>query len=192
MADVYYYVKKEDIETTLLYGLKLSENTCGEILINNINKNYMLGLLNPKDNIYSFNSDEFSCIRANIDNNYLYVTDLTFIGTDYFFQNIIPADEYILGKFRSPIFIILCTILPNQISTINKNIDVPVLYNNSLDLYLENNIEYLKEFVENPNEVILKSLLEHLTDINILIKTDLKNNKNAYIDISDSKNIYTY
>lgn len=189
MADVYFYIKKEELNNSLKYGIKLSKNYNGQTIINNINKKYIQGLLNPKDDLEKFNSTEFCCIRATISNDYLFVCDKSLLNSDYFSDNVIPISDYKFGYYRTPIILIVCSLLPEQLNTINKIIDVPVLYNSSQELYLENAIENLKLDTDNCNEIILNSLLEALEKKGILSKKYLDNTTILYQD-SNGK-IYT-
>lgn len=189
MADVYFYIKKDELNDSLKYGIKLSKNYNGQTVINNINKKYIQGLLNPKDDLEKFNSTEFCCIRATISNDYLFVCDKNLLNSDYFSENIISIADYKFGYYRTPIILIVCSLLPEQLNTINKIIDVPVLYNSSQELYLENAIESLKLDINSCNEIILNSLLENLEKKGILYKVYLDNNTFLYKD-SNGK-IYT-
>lgn len=189
MADVYFYIKKDELNDTLKYGIKLSKKYNGQTVINNINKKYIQGLLNPKDDIEKFNSAKYCCIRATVNNDYLFVCDKNLLNSDYFSNNIISLTDYKFGYYRTPIILIVCSLLPEQLNTINKIIDVPVLFNSSEELYLENAIESLKLEINNCNEIILNSLLENLEKKGLLYKKNIDNNTILYKDLNGK--IYT-
>jgi len=180
MADIYYYLQNSKLNDCLKFGIKLSDYFNDEIEINNTNRKYLLGFLNPKDDLEKFNSNEYTCIRTNINNDYLFVTDSILLSSEYFEENLIPIERYKFGTFRNPIVLILSSILSNQINIINKIIDIPVLYNSSEELYLKNSIEYLRETIS--DEVLLEHLLNLLSNQNIITKISLPNGKIIYQD----------
>ena len=66
MADIYYYMKSDDVKDVLSYGLKLSEEFLGQKMIRGFEKKYMIGLLNPRDDMEKYESIEYTCIRMKI------------------------------------------------------------------------------------------------------------------------------
>lgn len=176
MADVYYYLKKENFENTLRFGIKLSDAYFSEININGTNKKYLLALLNPKDNLDKFNSNEYACIRANLNNDYLFVSDKNLLDTPYFEEFLTPICDYKYGDFKNPVVVVTCSFLPDQIFKINKYIDVPVLYNSSEELYYECASQKLKDLLPNSNEIILKALLEEANKKKLINTINLSSN----------------
>jgi len=75
-------------------------------------------------------------------------------------QSIIPAEKYIFGTYRMPECLVMTTILGEQISLLNKNIDAPVLVDDSEKLYVSNLIEEFK----NKNDYFYDELLYYYMD----------------------------
>jgi len=180
MADVYFYIDKNILTNTLRYGMKLSQNYHSEVFIDTVLKKCMFGVLNPKDDLIKWNSTDCSCIRAELKNEYLFITDSIFINTNHFEKSLIPINEYKFGTYKTPIVITLCSILPEQLHTVNKYIDVPVLYESSKDLYYKNIIECLKEEISHSDEIIINALLNEYVKTNSLEEITLNNNVKIY------------
>lgn len=181
MADIYFYIDKNAVQDTLKYGMKLSQNFHAEVMIDNVLKKCMFGVLNPKDDLEKWNSSICTCIRAELKNDYLYVTDSIFINSAYFEQSLIPIEKYIFGTYKNPIVIALCSILPDELHAVSKYMDVPVLYDNSKDLYYDNTIEELKKYCKNSKEIIFNALINEYAKNNNVEKIEL-NNATIYKD----------
>lgn len=180
MADIYCYIKNSNLESCLKYGIKLSVYYHDNVKVNSTSKQYILGYLNPKDNLEKFNSDSYTCIRATLNNDYLFITDISLMDSSYFEEGLIPIEEYKFGTFRNPIVLIFCSILSNQINKTNKIIDVPVLYDSSEEIYLKNSIETLSNIVT--DKILLEYLLDKLSKENKIEKIILENNNIVYKD----------
>ena len=66
MATIYFYVNSSKLNETLRYGIKLSQNFLYNIPIKGVEKKCMVGLLNPKDEIHKFQSEEYVCLKLNL------------------------------------------------------------------------------------------------------------------------------
>ena len=74
--------------------------------------------------------------------------------------NLIEASEYRYGTFENPRVAFSSSILPEEISILNKDIDEPVLFDNSKDLYYQIKISKIIDELE-PSEVYF-ALCEYL------------------------------
>lgn len=160
MAIIYRYVLKEKADDCLKYGISLSKQFDKEIELNGEKKPCITGLLNPKDSEYKFDSDEYVGLKIDIPNNYCRITDTSGLIDEL---PIVPIDDYKLGSFKNPEVLITSSILPEKISILNKDIDVPVLYTNSRDLYYSCKVtEMLDEMSPKEAYVVLKNYYDSM------------------------------
>jgi len=91
--------------------------------------------------------------------------------------NLIEAKDYKYGTFENPRVAFSSSILPEEISILNKDIDEPVLFENSKDLYYQIKIFNIIDELE-PSEVYF-ALCEYL---------DYKKNKEmSNLEYSETK-----
>lgn len=144
MSIIYYYTKKENLPIFLKYGIRLSKNFDKELNINGYVKPYLIGLLNPKDDMQKYNSNDFTCLKLDILDDHLKVVDKNIInnsgGTQIEYSQI---NTYIFGTIKNPIVLADTSVISNKICVYNKNIDIPLLYNNSEDFFYELNVRKL-------------------------------------------------
>ena len=154
MATIYYYAKNESLPIYLKYGIRLSKNFDKELNINGYIKQYLIGYLNPKDNMQKYNSNEFTCIKLEVLENHVTVIDSSFgLENNSSYSSI---DKYIFGTFRLPLALVDTSIMSDKISLYNKVIDVPLLYDNSEEYFYELNVQKIL------NEQTSKDIYEKL------------------------------
>lgn len=138
MSIIYYYTKNDNLPIFLKYGIRLSKNFNKELNINGYIKPYLIGLLNPKDDISKYNSTEFTCMKLDILDSHCKIIDSSFIE-NYNSQPLeyIPIEDYIFGTYKNPLVLIDSSIISDKISTYNKIMDIPLLFDNSEDFYYE-------------------------------------------------------
>lgn len=154
MAIIYYYVKKDNTDSFLKFGIKLSENYSSEININGYIKQCFLGLLNPKDDEYKFNSDEYDCLKIDINTDNCNVIDNSSFDGEIKHLHPISLKKYTFGDFKNPQVVITTSILPEHISILNKDIDCPVLFDNSRDLFYQSKAQRILDEIS-PKEAYL-------------------------------------
>lgn len=160
MAIIYRFVLKEKVNDLLKYGIRLSTQFDKEVNIKGDIKPCITGLLNPKDNEYKFNSDEYVGVKIDIAPNYCKVIDLAQKSDS---PIIIELEDYKFGTFKLPEVLITSSILPERISILNKDIDTPVLYNNSTELYYSCRVsEMLDEMSPEETYLVLKKYFEKI------------------------------
>jgi hypothetical protein len=137
MSVVYYYAKKSNTLNYLKYGLRLSKNFDKEVNLNGYSKPCFSALLNPKDDISKFDSEEYDCLKLEMNNDYCKVIDTSFLIENAKSVSYIDLDKYIFGTFKNPEVLITTSIVPEKISLLNKVIDIPVLFDNSRDLFYQ-------------------------------------------------------
>lgn len=166
--EVYYYLPLSEVYTAIECGISLSKNYSKEVLIEGRVKRCISTLLNPKDDLKSYKCEELKCVKIDVPPKYCYIADrrLYEVGLENervmekYNKSIIPAEKYIFGTYRMPECLVMTTILGEQISLLNKNIDSPVLVDDSERLYVNNLIEEFKD----KNDYFYDELLYHYMD----------------------------
>lgn len=170
LVEVYRYLPAEEVPNVVECGLKLTKWYDRTIIADGQKNLYISALLNPKDDMAKYCSDNFKCVRLEVPSKYCHVADksLYLAGQrnpeimNLYYKTLIPVEQYIFGSYRKPECLINTTIIYSQISELNKGLGSPVLYNNSEELYLNNIVESLKEEHDNFNDAILYYLYDSL------------------------------
>lgn len=158
MASVFIFLDNEYINDALECGIKLSEHGDVSIDIFGDKKKCMTGFLNPND--YD-NSSNRSCMLCDIADKYCHVYEAALleggmtVDDEVFKNTIIPYDRYSLGMYRKPRVAIHSTILPDAIRLQKRKYDIPMLYTNSEQLYVDMKFEQLCDSYENYKELMI-------------------------------------
>lgn len=164
--EVYYYIPIKEREDALSCGIKLSTKADKKVLINGYDTSCISMLLNPKDHLDKYKSDKYACLGIEVKSGYCFIADSSFFGNNetenLYVHSVVSPEKYMFGKYRKPECLVTCTILPDNIRELNKVIDVPLLYNNSEDLYVSYILEDLKEKNLDFNETVLGLFFEKL------------------------------
>ena len=152
MATIYFYVKSSKLNETLRYGIKLSQNFSHIIPIKGIEKKCMVGLLNPKDDMDKYNSDEYICLKLNLYTEQCYVLNEVSLIIPQKEYEVINIQDYKYGDIESPRVIFSCSILPEEVTILNKIIDEPLMFENSKDLFYQIKISKMIDELQ-PSEV---------------------------------------
>lgn len=174
MIDVYYYIEKERAEISAGCGLKLSEWADREVAIGKENKKCITALLNPKDDMEKYGSDDLICLKIHVESRFCYVAERCLYKSGkkseklmkLYFQSIVPSGDYIFGKYRFPECLITTTIIGDNIGILNKKKDSPRLYENSAGLFVNNVAEHFREKHKDFNNDILYYFLKNKADRN--------------------------
>lgn len=178
MVEIYYYIVTEKATNSVECGIKLSENYKRTFQQSGSEKKALLAYLNPKDNPDLYNNKEYISLKIQADPSYCYVAEscLYFTGLnnesvmDLYYQSIIPLEQYKFGSYRKPECLVTNTVIGDYISVMNKDIDSPILFDNSEELYMNNR---MNEFVERHASFYddaLYSLCSALADYGKMIK----------------------
>lgn len=195
MAEVYYYVPVEDSDYVIECGLKLSRWFDKEVVIQGKNKKCFSALLNPKDDMEKFNDKSLRCIKLDPPPEYCYVADkyLYKIGLnipeviELYYSSIIPIKNYIFGIYRLPECLVTTTAIQGQTDLLNKAQDIPVLFNYSEELYINNLMESNKETYECFEDMILYCFYSRLAEEKIMRKIEDKKTGVALFFYNDNK-----
>lgn len=185
MVEVYYYLPAEEADNAVECGLKLSEWSDREAVIDGENVRCLSALLSPKDDMDKYRSDLLKCVKIELPNLRCYVADrfLYEAGLDnpeimkIYMRSIIPVDSYIFGIYRFPECLITGSVIAGQITIMNKGLDSPILFDNSEQLYINNIMETLQEQSGNINDCMLYYFYSKLAEIGKVDKIEVSEKK---------------
>lgn len=163
MAPVYFYVPASEALSLAECGLKLSKWYGKETEIEGFKKRCICALLSPKDDQDRFEDGFYDCLMLDVPREYSFVAEKHLydlgqsdqLSMEYYLKSIIPLKDYIFGSYRMPECLITTTVIPGQIKIMNRARDIPVLFNDSLELYLNNLTEAMGEKYRDFKEVSL-------------------------------------
>lgn len=132
---VYCFIPAEEAEEVIECGLKLNSRLTKTIDIYGAKISCFEAYLHPKDGSGLRPDDVL--VKITVPEGRAYIADHSLSGElgDLYQKSIIAADQYKLGKYRKPCCLIACTILPDMIERYNSDLDEPLLYQSSEQLY---------------------------------------------------------
>lgn len=196
MVNLYYYIPIEQAGHIVECGLKLSRWFDREEFIEGQYEKCMSALLNPKDDTEKYYSNHLVCINIEVQPNYCFIGDkyLYNSGLEHsdimsmYRESIVPVKKYVFGTYRLPECLVTSTVIGGNISILNKSLDLPVLYENSEKLYINNTIEFYKDEYDEFNNDALYYLHLKLVEAGKFSKIeDCKNNTTIFIENSSKK-----
>lgn len=169
--EVFFYIPVGDADRALECGLRLSQCAERTITLLGVKKQFIKTLLNPKDDD-RFYDDRFVPLKVEVNPSEVFIADGTLYDDalnksgdmELYGDSIILADKYIFGKYRKPECLIPFTISGESMTIMNKQIDVPVLYDNSEEFYIINEFERGKELYADFEEKVLYEFYKSLAD----------------------------
>ncbi len=212
MLDVYYYLPKAHMDEIIGCGLKLSEWYDREVLIGGELKRCISTLLNPRDDPEKYKSDRYRLLRFSVKESYCYVADRYLyqlswdlkstvspgeqegLGKpeevpdwkkvlDMYHRSLIPVEEYRFGTLRLPECLVFTTVIGEDIHIEPKGLGVPVLYEDSPKLYLNNVLEGLREQNDEIDEYLLYCFFDKLAEMKRFVKIeDKRKNTAVFLD----------
>lgn len=197
MIDVYYYIEKEKAKDAVSCGLKLSEWSDRTVLIGREHKKCLTALLNPKDDMGKYGSDELTCLKMHVESRFCYVAErsLYIAGQKseklmkLYLESIVPSGNYIFGQYRFPECLLITTMIGGNIKILNRRIDSPRLCENSKDLYVNNMAEHFREKHKDFNNDILYYFLMNTAheDQTLEVLTDEEEGITFFVDALTGK-----
>jgi len=191
MVEVYYYVPQDKVVNCLECGLKLSEWHEKEVHIGLENKKCFSALLNPKDDMDRYKSSAYRCVKLELYPRYCFVADsyLYELGLkhpeimDLYIESVMPIENYTFGLYRLPECLVTTTVIPDQISLLDRRLDSPILFNSSEELYINNVIEEFKQEYDDLNDRLLYCFLKGSADEGKLeLVEEEENSMVAFVD----------
>ncbi len=198
VPEVYFYVPKEQVEAVVECGLKLSAWCDRRVWIDGENRPCISALLNPRDDADKYNSKAFGCLKLELPAKHCWVADrrLFEIGRtcpaamELYRKSVIPLERYYFGTYRLPECLVTTTVLPHQISVLNKIMDSPVLFESSEQLYVNNIVEDLKEKRDYLLDALLYCYFEKLAESKKVVGLkDAESGMAAFLDSRDGRTV---
>lgn len=162
--EVYFYVDAIAADSVLECGLKLSRWGTRDIVgLNGLEKKYIAGLINPKDDMDKYKDKKYKCLKIEVQSHECYMGDRYLYNAgvqnkaimDIYVKTLLKADKYVIGMFRIPECLIGYTVLCEKISLLRKGMGTTLLYNSSEEVYINNLFETGKEQEENFLDIAL-------------------------------------
>lgn len=180
MPEVYYYVNSQAVSNIIDCGLKLSTFYDKEAEIDGEKKLCFCGLLNPKDDMELYRSEQYTCLKIQVKGTQCFVADRFLYdnaqkagrGMEFYYKSIIPVERYIFGQYRIPECLITTTILAGEAVLLDKRMDSPVIYTNSEELYRNNILQELREQNPEIDDCLLYYYFNRLAETKKLDKID--------------------
>ena len=199
MVEVYYYIPADKADNAVECGIKRSIWFDKEVVINGESKKCITALLNPKDDMQKYRSDEYKCLKLELSPEYCFVADncLYRVGLEYplvmeaYMNSIIPIEKYIFGSYRLPECLVTSTVIAGQVSVLDKRLDSPVLFDRSEDLFLNNIIATYREENEDFYDTMLYYFYCRLADAGKVKRIEDKAGKMAVFIDSGKGKAYT-
>lgn len=170
MIEVYFYVPARKAENAVECGIKLTEWYSREIVLDGERKKCISTLLNPRDDHEKYTSQEYKCLKLEVQSKYCYIADSLLHDAgrthpevmELYHRSILPVGDYTFGNYRLPECLVTCTVIGENISLLGRGLDTPLLYNNSQELYFNNLLEGLREEHEDFNDTMLYHFFKRL------------------------------
>lgn len=180
--EAFFYIPKNRESDVLNLGLRLREWGNRTVNVSGTGKLYIAMLLNPKDDLLKYNDNNYVPLKIDVNPNETFVADGAIYRddgynnlnnnsgeedevVDLYARSMTLLNKYIFGTFRMPECLIPKSILSEEISVLDKRIDVPVLYNSSEEFYLEHEIERCNQTYDNFLDKLLYHYYEHMVSI---------------------------
>ena len=196
MAGLYLYVPKEKVEDIISCGLKLSEWYDREMTLPQIgtNRKVLKTFLNPRDDSDKFSNPDYQCVRLEVNPEYCLVGDsvLYELGLtnpslmERYESTVTPLADYRFGTFFIPEVLVLTSVLPDSIEVSGKAMDIPILYESSMALYLSNTLDRHEEKWKDSGNHLLYSYYVYLESKGRVVRYDDISHGNAVFFYKDS------
>jgi hypothetical protein len=143
-----------------------------------------------------YKSNDYRCLKLELYPKYCFIADkyLYDIGLNnaevmkIYTDSIMPIENYTFGLYRLPECLVTSTVIPEQISALDKRLDSPILFNNSEELYINNLVEDLKQEYDDLNDRLLYFFLLERVSKGELHMVEGGKNLVAFIDKTTNRN----
>lgn len=154
---VYCFIPAEKAEEVIECGLKLSSRTTKTIEVNGQQVQCFEAYMHPND-AEKMNPSDVP-VKISLQTGRAYIADNSLLGElgDLYNKSIIPADKYKLGMYRKPCCLIAYTVLPDMIERYNPDMDEPLLYQSSEQLYRDSLFYKTDDLVQSFKDVALNA-----------------------------------
>lgn len=137
---VYFHVPNEKAHDAVSFGMKLSEYADTSIKTGGGPKTVIVAYLCPADDIKHYNIPGYTCLCIDvpvekafiIEGAYLEMENSSSLGC-----SLVRLSEYKVGTYRKPLVLITTTIFSESIKVLGKYMDIPIIVDDSKELYLK-------------------------------------------------------
>ena len=164
----YVFLEKEKAEKVLKEGLAPEGDGIRGIGFPSVKGPYIAAFFHPAEN-YAPTGDDTVCLRAEIPVSDAFVADAARIP-DKIPGTLLPLSEYKLGTYRRPFIVIPGGLAAERFSTRDRDIDAPLLYENSEKLYIDRCFALAEETDPGFRERALKAYYESLVESGRAVK----------------------
>ena len=197
MVEVYYYLPVKEVENAVECGLKLSRWAEKEVLIAGEGRKCLAALLNPKDDLHQYKSGDVKCVKLAVDAKYCFVADRHLyragLGNEramaLYNASVIPVEQYIFGAYRIPEVLVTSTLIPGQVQVLDRRLDIPILFDSSEELYMNNILETFKDAYRDFNDALLYSFFSRMSDAGRMERIEDRDNRLAVFSVGGK--VYT-
>lgn len=196
MAELYFFVSRDKLDDVVSCGIKLSEWYDREITLPGTpgSRKVIKAFLNPRDDRARYNDDSYQCLRINVDLDYCIVADWSLyrMGREEpylmqrYYDSMVPLKDYCFGTYREPEVLVLSSVLPEYIELTGIAMDIPLLYESSEVIYLENLMEKHEELYEDSGNHLLYAFYTYLETKGQVMRFEDKEKKYAVFFTKDS------
>lgn len=154
---VYCFIPADEAEEIIECGLKLSSRITKSVNLYGVQIPCFEAYLHPNDGKGCKEDDIL--VKITVPEGRAYISDNSLLGEldELYNKSIIPADKYKLGTYRKPCCLISCTVLPDMIEKYNPDLDEPILYQSSEQLYRDSLFYKTDDLVQSFKDVALNA-----------------------------------
>src|SRR5690554_2007857 len=145
---VYHHVKNELVQDAVRFGMKLSDFADKSIKTTEGVKSVILAYISPADDKEKFENEEYTALALSVNMDKTYIIEGAYMRMDNVYalsSSLVRASEYNLGLYREPLALITTSLFSENVKVLDKYMDVPIIVENSVELYLKNNLAELEE-----------------------------------------------
>ncbi|MDD3970310.1 MAG: hypothetical protein PHC31_00170 [Clostridia bacterium] len=143
----YHHVVNGKVKDATTFGMKLSEYGDNSIKTGNGFKSVIVAYLCPADDIKRYKLPNYTCLSLDVSSEKAFIVEGTYLDMDNqkaLGDSLIRASEYILGTYRKPIVLITTTVFSEKIKVLGKYMDIPMIVDDSEELYLKSSLTDLE------------------------------------------------
>ena len=191
MAGVYFQIRADAVADAVQCGLKLSEHADRELVLPGETRarRIMSAWLHPDDLPNKRQESDFRCLRLDLDPVRCHVgdADLYELGLQHptlmrrYLDTLVLLRDYRFGTFRAPECLISSSVLDSQIEVAGHAIGFPVVFENSVALYLRNRMGSYEEALQDGGNALFFAWCRLLESKGLMER---------YIDASGSKEVF--
>lgn len=183
----FFYTTEEIAAEAVEYGLKLSHVARETAPVYGKNLPCIVTYLHPADCPRERRGAKV--LKLQLEDSKAFIAEGMFTGERYA-ASLVAAKEYRLGMYRQPRCLLICSVFPEQIEPYDSNMDEPLLYESSEQLYRDTVLCRVQES-EEFRELALQAYYERCAAEGRYIRVEEQNTV-LYLSPDDGKIIFAY